>query len=240
MASAQAPARPVLPRRFYKAATAGARGDTYAVFLDGRPAKTPGRHGLAVPQQAVAEALAAEWDAQGEHIDPRTMPLTRLVNAAIDQVTGEMAAVRAEIVRYAGSDLVCYRAAGPRALGERQAAAWDPLVLWAREALGARFVLAEGVIHVAQDRAALAAIERAVEPFDPLRLAALSTATTLTGSALLALGVAHRVLSAEEAWNASLVDEDWEMRQWGQDEEALAVRASRWREMEAAAFILNA
>ena len=141
------------------------------------------------PSARIAEALAAEWEAQGERIDPATMPLTRIVNAAIDRVAGEMAAVRADIVKYAGSDLICYRAEGPQSLIEAQDAAWAPLIAWAREALGARFVLAGGVVHVAQDAASLAAIDAALAPLDALRLAALHTATTLTGSAVIALAL---------------------------------------------------
>jgi chaperone required for assembly of F1-ATPase len=241
MASAQRLARQELPRRFYKEAAAGPHEGGFALLLDGRVVKTPARRPLAVPSRAVAEALAAEWDRQGERIDPATMPLTRIVNAAIDQVAGEMAAVRAEIVKYAGTDLVCYRADGPASLVEAQAAAWDPLVLWAREALGARLVLAEGVIAVAQHAAALAAIDRAVASLvDPLTLAALSTVTTLTGSAVIALAVARRHLSAEQAWAAALADEDWQISQWGKDEAAMLARAFRWREMAAAALILGA
>ena len=182
--------------------------------------KTPGRRALAVASAAVAETLAAEWAGQGERIDPATMPLTRIVNTAIDHVADEMAGVRTEITKYAGSDLICYRAEAPRRLptGGRGV---DPLVRWARDTLGAPLVIAAGVVHVAQPETALAAIERAVAPFDPLNLAALSTVTTLTGSAIIALAVARRHLSAEEAWVAALIDENWEIDQWGKDEAAM-------------------
>lgn len=237
--STELPKRQPLPRRFYKTAAVEARGDDYAVLLDGRRARTPGRKVLAVRDAAIAEALAAEWNAQGEHIDPQTMPLTRIVNSALDGVAGAMTEVQAEIVRYAGSDLVCYRAEGPGRLVERQGEVWDPVIRWAHEQLGARFMLAEGIIHVAQTPEALAAVRGAIAGYDPLRLAALSVATTLTGSALLALAVAHRALSAEEAWNAAQVDEDWQRSQWGDDPEALRQRAARWRDMAAAALILS-
>jgi chaperone required for assembly of F1-ATPase len=232
--------RQQLPKRFYKTAAVGPQGDGFALFLDDRAVKTPGRRPLAVASAAVAEALAAEWGGQGDHIDPSTMPITRIVNAAIDHVADAMPAVRAEIVRYAGSDLVCYRAETPDALAAMQAAVWDPLVRWAREALGAHLRLAAGVVHVAQPPEALAAIARAVEPFDPLALAAVSTATTLTGSAIIALAIAYGHLKAEDAWAASLVDEEWEMQHWGRDTAALAARAFRWREMGAAGVILGA
>lgn len=240
MEAARRMARRELPRRFYKEASIAPQGDGFAVTLDGRVAKTPAGKPLQVPEEKLAAALAVEWQTQGEFIDPATMPLTRIVNAAIDRVAGEMAAVRADIVKHAGSDLLLYRAESPPSLVEAQQKEWSPLVDWARQALGARFILAEGIVHVTQDPAALAAIARAVEPYDPLALAALHTITTLTGSAIIALAVAHRRLTTEEAWKAAHVDEDFQMSQWGKDELALARRAARWQEMEAAAQILSA
>jgi chaperone required for assembly of F1-ATPase len=168
------------------------------------------------------------------------MPLTRIANAAIDRVSAEMDAVRAEIVRYAGSDLICYRAEAPQSLIDAEDAAWAPLVAWAREALGLRLVLAAGVMAVDQEPATATAIERALAPLDPLALAAMHVATTLTGSALIALAVLKRRLTPEQAWTAAHVGEDWQMAQWGRDEIALIRRAARWREMEAAGMILTA
>ena len=240
MQAAQRSMRPQLPKRFYAEASAKPHEAGFAVFLDGRLARTPGRHPLAAPRRLLAEALAAEWAAQGERIDPATMPLTRLANAAIDRVAGEMAAVAADIVKYAASDLVCYRAAEPQSLADRQEEIWSPLLAWAKDALGARFALAAGIMPVAQDAATLAAIGRAVAPFDAFRLTALHATTTLTGSAVIALAVARGRLSAEEAWRAAHVDEDWQMSQWGADETAMASRALRWRDMQAAALILSA
>jgi chaperone required for assembly of F1-ATPase len=240
IAAAQRLARPELPRRFYKDALAGRQGEAFAVLLDGKVALTPARKPLAVASLAIAEALAAEWQAQGERIDPATMPLTRLVNAAIDRVSGEMATVRDEIVSYAGSDLVCYRAEGPQSLVAAQAAAWDPLVEWARDALGARLVLGAGVVHVKQDPAALAAIDTALQPLDALALAAAHVVTTLTGSAVIALALARSRLTADQAWAVAHVDEDWQMANWGADDVALGRRAVRRREMDAAAILLSA
>lgn len=240
MQAAQRLARPELPRRFYKAATAGEYADGFAVLLDGKPVRTPGRNPLAVADRRVAEALAAEWQAQGERIDPATMPLTRLVNSAIDRVAGEMDAVRAEIVKYAGSDLICYRADGPQSLQDAQAAAWDPLVDWVRTELGVRLVLAAGIVHATQDTALSGAVDRLLQPLDPLALAAVSNVTTLTGSAIVALALLSGRLSADEAWAAAHVDEDWQMRQWGEDAAARSHRESRNREMDAAALILGA
>ena len=193
-----------------------------------------------VADRAVAEAMAAEWASQGEHIDPSTMPLTRIANAAIDRVAGEMEAVAGEIVKYAGTDLVCYRADGPPSLVAAQEAAWAPVLAWAREALGARFVLVEGIIAAEQPEASLAAVAGALADLDPLRLAAVNVVTTLTGSALIAVAVLRGRLTAEAAWAAAHVDEDWQMSRWGRDEIALQRRAARWRDMQAAALILAA
>ncbi|MCX7899704.1 MAG: hypothetical protein N2444_06435, partial [Methylocystis sp.] len=161
----------------------------FGVTLDGRPVNTPAKRRLVVPSQALAEALAREWAAQGEKIDPTTMPLTKLVNSALDGVAGQMEAVEAEIVKYAGSDMICYRAGEPEGLVKAQAEAWDPLVAFAQGKLGARLALAQGVMFVEQPDEAIAAIAAAVRSFvgaseaAPLRLAALHVATTLSGSA---------------------------------------------------------
>jgi chaperone required for assembly of F1-ATPase len=227
------------PKRFYEAATAGPHEAGFAVHLDGRVAKTPAGKPLAVARQEIAAALAAEWAGQGETLDPAAMPLTRLVNSALDGVADEMEAVRADIVRHAGSDLLCYRADGPEGLVARQEEMWAPLLAFAREALGARLKLAEGIMHVEQDEATLDAIARALSGYDALSLAALHTVTTLTGSAVIALAVAHGRASPEDAWAAAHVDEDWQMCQWGYDEEALARREKRWREMQAAGLVLG-
>ena len=231
-----------LPRRFYKDTGVEADGDLFALTLDGRRARTPARNALAVAREPVAQALAAEWAAQGEFVDPGEMPLTRLVNAALDGVAAEMDAVRDEVVKYAGSDLLCYRAGEPESLVRDQSAAWDPPLDWMRRRWGARFILAEGVVFAAQTEPALAHVREAVDaavgdgPDAPLRLAALNVMTTLTGSAILALAVAHGELTAAEAWTAAHVDEDFQIRAWGADAEAEARRARRWLEMQAAAL----
>jgi chaperone required for assembly of F1-ATPase len=187
------------------------------------------------------ERVAEEWARQEETVDPADMPLTRLLNSAIDGVAQTMDETRADIARYAGSDLLCYRADAPGALAERQRLAFDPVLAWAAEALGARFNLAAGVIHVAQPPEVLAAVRSALDAVDdPAALAALSVITTLTGSALLALAAHRCFLTPAEAWAAAHVDEDFQSERWGVDEEARARRAARWREMEAAAEVLAA
>jgi chaperone required for assembly of F1-ATPase len=236
---AQQKMRRQLPKRFYKHADYVPAEQGFTVRLDGKAARTPNRALLTVPDERLAASIAAEWNAQEEMIVPTAMPLTRIVNTAIDGVAANMTAVRADIVAYAGSDLLCYRAGSPAALVERQHAAWTPLTDWAAEKLGARFVVVEGITHVAQAPGSLAAIDRALAAHDAFRLAAIHTITTITGSAIIALAVARGRLSAAEAWTAAGVDEDWQAEQWGEDPAARARRNERRRELEAAAFILE-
>jgi len=232
-------------KRFYKTATVGpALGPggaqhVFAILLDGKPVRTPAKAVLALPTRALAEAVAAEWAAQGVNIEPAAMPLTRLANSAIDGVAAGMAQVRADIVTYAASDLLCYRATEPSDLVHRQAELWDPVLAWSREVLGAGFVVAEGLMPVAQSQASRAAVARALQGFDAFALAALHVMTTLTGSALLALTHARGALTAEAAWAAAHVDEDWQIGRWGEDAEAAARRRRRWTEMHAASRMLG-
>jgi chaperone required for assembly of F1-ATPase len=241
MRAAQTNMRPPLPKRFYKTAGVAERDGGFALVLDERGARTPAKNPLVLSTRPLAELLAAEWNAQGETIDPASMPATRIANSAIDGVATKIAEVRAEIASYASADLLCYRAREPEALVEAQAAAFDPVLEWARETLGARFVLSEGVMHVAQPQPALKAIEAALnEVDDPFAVAALHVMTTLTGSSLLALAAARGRLSAEDAWRAAHVDEDFQISRWGEDADAATRRAARWREMAAAAKVSNA
>jgi chaperone required for assembly of F1-ATPase len=237
MEAARRGARPELRRRFYTTASTLAAGDGFAVELDGKGVRTPAGRVLAAPSQALAQAIAAEWDAQRDMIDPAKMPLTRLANSIIDGVGENTAAVAAEIAKYLGSDLVCYRAPSPQGLVERQARHWDPILVWARETLGARLLLAEGVVHVDQPETALAAARAAI-PADPWRLGAVYTVTTLTGSALIALALLQGALTADAAWQAAHVDEDWNIDQWGQDQLASERRAFRFAEFQAAVTVL--
>ena len=237
--SARRGARPKLRKRFYSQAHVGeADGGVFPLLLDGKPVKTPMRRALTAPTPALAGKIADEWNAQAELIDPARMPLTRLANAVIDAVADAPGPVADEVAQYLGSDLLCYRAEAPDGLLERQAQHWDPVLAWASETLGARFVLAQGVVHVAQPDDAIAAL-RATIPSDPWRLGALSMITTLTGSALLALALERGALDADAAWAAAHVDEDWQMSQWGSDEAALERRAFRFAEFQAAAVVLR-
>jgi chaperone required for assembly of F1-ATPase len=235
MEAARRGARPVLRKRFYNQAEVARDGDHYAVRLDDKPVRTPAGRALAAPTPALAEALAAEWNAQSDVIDPAKMPLTRLANVIIDGVADKPAPVAAEVEKYLASDLVCYRADSPRGLAERQAQHWDPILAWARNTLGARLVQGEGVVHVTQPAPALAAARAAI-PNDPWRLGAVHTVTTLTGSALIALALTRGAITADAAWQAAHVDEDWNMEQWGRDELAPERRGFRFAEFGGAAM----
>lgn len=226
-----------LRRRFYESVALRETPEGVAVELDGRPVRTPARRLLAFPNAAVAEVAAAEWRDQAEFVDPARMPLTRLANAVIDAVADKPGEVAAEIARYLGSDLLVYRAEAPERLVARQSLLWDPVLAWARDVHGARFVLVEGVVFTSQPERAIEAM-RVLLPRGPWRLGALHVVTTLTGSALLALALAEGAVTAEEAWTAGHLDEDWNMELWGQDDEALARRAARRTEFAAAAAVL--
>jgi chaperone required for assembly of F1-ATPase len=238
MQAARRGARPVLRRRFYENATVTATPDGHAVQLDGKPVLTPARRPLVAPTRELAQALAAEWNAQTEVVDPAKMPLTRLANSIIDGVAQTPQPVADEIKKYLASDLLFYRAGEPEGLVERQARHWDPILQWVAETLGAKFYLGEGVVHVAQPESALEAARAAV-PDDPWRLGAAHVITTLTGSALIAVAMARGALSTEAAWQAANVDEDWNMERWGRDEMAIKRRDFRLAEFRAAAAVLK-
>lgn len=240
MRRAQNQMRQALPKRFYKEAEAVETPEGFAVQLDGRPVRTPGRALLALPSAAAAALVAAEFAAQDKTIDPVTMPVLRIVNTAIDGVAPDMQAVLEDVMRFSASDLLCYRADAPEALVARQAEAWDPVLDWARSALGARFFLAEGVMHVEQPRESVAAVGLWLrQRQEPFRLSAIHVMTTLTGSALLALAVEAEALTPEEAWTAAHVDEDWNTEQWGEDAEAAARRVVRRKEFDAAVALVR-
>ena len=231
-----------LPRRFYKDVAVAEQAGGFGPVLDGKPVRTPAEGPLVVPARLLADAIAAEWAGQGEIIDPGTMPLTRLVNSALDGVAKTMAETAAETSKFAESDLVCYRAADPASLVAAQEAAWDPVLEFAREKLGATFVCTQAVMFVTQPDASRAAVRVAVAaiadgPAGALRLAALSVMTSLTGSVLMALAVARGAMTADAAFAAANVDEDYQMRHWGTDQEALARLARRREEMAAAATV---
>ena len=218
-------------KRFYAAATARNRDDgSFGIELDGRKVKTPAGHALAVPSRALADAIAGEWNAQGDEIVPSSLPFTRLANSAIDGIVGREGEVVQAILNYAASDLLCYRAESPAELVAKQARLWDPILAWVRAEYDALFKVGAGIKPLDQPPASLEAIRRAIATMGPFQLAALHVMTTLTGSALIALAHAKRFLDADAAWEAAHVDENWQASQWGDDFEAAQRQKKRFSE----------
>ncbi len=212
-------------KRFWKEASVEQTPDGFTVMLDGRAVKTPAKTPLILPTRLMAGAVAQEWDAQDGVIDPNGMPVTRSANAAIDKVATQHAEVAGLLAEYGATDLLCYRAESPVELVQRQAAAWDPLLDWAEEALQVRLIPAAGVMFVPQDPDALARLSARVAELDAFRLAAFHDLVGMSGSLILGFATAHDRLSPEEAWALSRLDETWQEEQWGEDEEATAQAA---------------
>jgi chaperone required for assembly of F1-ATPase len=224
-------------KRFWSRAHVAPREAGFAVLLDERPVHTPARAALVVPTRALAEAVAAEWDAQEGEIRPLTMPMTRSANAALDKVAPQFAEVAAHIAAYGETDLLCHRADGPEPLVERQAEAWDPLLDWARSALRAPLVSTVGVMAVTQPPESLAALAARVAAQDAFALTALADLVALSGSLVIGLAAQDGVLPPEELWRRSRIDETWQESQWGIDAEAAAVASRKRGEfLHAAAF----
>jgi chaperone required for assembly of F1-ATPase len=222
-------------KRFYKAAEAVPAGaDGFAILLDGRPVMTPAKRKLAIPAAALADAVAAEWNAQGEKVDPRSMPLTGLANAAIDRVAPDPESFGRSLSKYGEGDLLCYRAEGPESLVRRQAEAWDILLQWARRRFDVDFTLVEGIVHRPQPPETIERLARAVAARGPFELAALSPLVTISGSLIVALALAERAIDLDEAWAAATVDESWQAEKWGEDKLAAAALEARRLEFEAA------
>ena len=223
-------------KRFYKQAAALGGGE---VVLDARPVKTPAKNSLALPTPALAEAVAAEWNAQGETIQPRTMPLTGLANAAIDRVAPDKESFAANLAAYGESDLLCYRAETPSSLVARQAAHWDPLLAWARRRFDVDFEVTTGIMHRAQPDCTIAQLRHAVVSRSPWELAALSPLVTISGSLIIALALLEEAIDLDTAWTAATVDEAWQAEQWGEDAEATARLEARRAEIDAAERFLT-
>jgi chaperone required for assembly of F1-ATPase len=239
MEAARRSARAVERKRFYARASVGEAEGGHTITLDGKPIKTPSGRTVIVPVRSLAEQIAAEWSAQGETIDPLTMPLTRFANSVVQGVADNAQAVADDIAKYFASDLLFYRAGHPEGLVVREATHWDPILFWAAESLGAHFILAEGVVHVRQPEQAVAAA-RAALPGDPWLVAAMHVITSLTGSALLALALFHEVIDQDQGWAAAHVDEDWNAEKWGVDEEVAARKAAKRVDFNAAMGVLKA
>lgn len=214
-------------KRFWKEARAARQDGGWGIALDGRAVRTPARAPLLVASEALATAIADEWVAQGETIDPAAMPLTGLANAAIDLAAPDPAAFAVPIAAYAASDLLCYRDDRDTALQAEQAAAWNPLLAWAEARHGIEFTLAQGVLPVDQPAATVAALTGAVRALDPFRLAALAPLVTIGGSLVAALALAEGAFDAAALWEAVSLDELYQERRWGADSEAQQARARR-------------
>ena len=222
-------------RRFYKKAEAG---EGRSILLDRRPVRTPGRAPLVTPTEALAEAIADEWNAQGDEIDPRAMPLTGLANAAIDRIAPDPEAFAEGLAAYGECDLLCYRADGPESLARRQSETWDPILAWAQQRYDVVFELAMGVIHMPQPPETVTRLRSAVAARDPFQLAGLSPLVTVSGSLIVALALADGAISLDSAWAAATLDEQWQAENWGEDAEAAAALANRRRDFAAAARFL--
>lgn len=223
-------------KRFYKAVTTNDAGE---ILLDGRPVKTPARAGLILPNPRLAEAVAAEWAAQGEDIRPQDMPLTGLANAAIDRVTPAQAAFAAGLAQYGETELLCYRADGPPDLIARQAQRWDPLLDWAGTRFGVGFTRVTGIMHQPQPMATVLRLGTAVAQNDPFRLAALSPLVTISGSLVIGLALLDEAVLPEDAFDIAHLDELWQVEHWGEDDLALAARAVRRQDFLAACHFLD-
>lgn len=226
-------------KRFYKDSVASARDGGFAILLDGKAVKTPGARPLAAPHLALAEAIAAEWRGQDEQVRPSTMPMTQLASTALDRVGPERAHIVEQLMNYAGTDLLCYRVETPADLVARHAAAWQPLLDWAAQALDAPLLTTTGLTALAQPSASLAALRRHVEAYDDWRLTALQSATAAMGSLILGLALTEGRLDAEAAFQASQLDETYQIEQWGEDWEAADRRAALKADIEAAARFLG-
>ncbi len=224
-----------MKKRFWTSAQAVAEEGGWAIRLDGRVVRTPARAVLAVPGEALARAIVAEWDVQGETIDPRTMPMTGFANATIDRVLPAAGDFRGQIALYAEADLLCYRADGPEELIAAQGAAWDPLLDWARARHAIAFTVTTGVLPVDQPARRLAALRGAVEALDPWLLAGVATLTQISGSLVAALALIEGAADIEALWAAVTVDERWQAEQWGADEEAMAQLGARYVDFSHAA-----
>jgi chaperone required for assembly of F1-ATPase len=221
-------------RRFYKNAAAAEAEGGHEILLDGRPVKTPARERLLVASKRLGDAIAEEWNGQGETIDPRSMPLTGLANAAIDRVLPDREAFARGIAVYAETDLLCYRADQPRGLVARQSELWDPLLSWARRRFDVDFEIVSGIMHRPQPERTVGQLERAVMVRSPYELAALSPLVTVSGSLIIALALLEDAVLFDEAWAAASLDEAWQLEQWGADSEAEASLEARRRDFEAA------
>jgi len=226
-------------KRFYQSVAVAPDADGLCVLLDGKPLRTPAKRQLLLPTAALAEAVAAEWAAQAAEVKPQAMPLTQLCCTALDLALPRAAELTAEIAAYGATDLLCYRAAAPAALVERQQRLWQPLLDWAAATYGAPLTVTSGLLAVEQPPASLAALAEAVARHQGLALVALSQFVAVTGSLVLGLALAAGRLTPEEAFELAELEGSWQMELWGEDQEALDRRARQRADLAAAARLLE-
>lgn len=227
-------------KRFWKTVSVVPVEGGFAIHLDSRAVKTPAKTPLVVPTRALADMIAAEWEAQGTEVKPDTMPATRAANAALDKVAVQFDEVAALLAAYGETDLLCYRAEGPAELVARQAAAWDPLLDWAAERFGVRWVVTTGIMPTPQPEATLARLGAQVRGFSPFQLTAFHDLVAMSGSLVIGLAATEGAAPVEQLWQASRIDEEWQALQWGRDDEAEAQAARRHRAFLAAATFFSA
>ncbi len=226
-------------KRFWENAVVEEQENGFAILLDGRSIKTPSRAILTVPTKKLAETIAAEWQAQGDIIDPLSMPFTRTSNAALDKVSKQMSEVRDHIAEYGETDLLCYRTSSPRELVERQAIAWDPLLAWAKKTFDAPLNVTEGLMYINQPAQSLANLKEQIRHLNPFELSGMYKLVSLSGSLVAALAVKYEYKSAFEIWDLCRVDNEWQEEQWGVDEDAQRIESSKRSEFLHAKFFLQ-
>ena len=231
--------KPELPKRFYKEASVGKLDDGYAVLLDGHPTRTPGRVPVRVPAEAIATHMAAEWNAQGEEIDAETMPTVRLINSTVEGGAEALAALKAEVLKYCGTDLLYYRAESPAELSAEQDAKWDPILTALARQYGVSFETTRRISHVPQPEATLEALGRALEPSGLFSATALVLITGICGSGLIAIALRDGLVTPEDAWQAAHVDDYYSMKLWGADPEAVKRLEKRRRDFDAGVIVLS-
>jgi chaperone required for assembly of F1-ATPase len=227
------------PTKFYEVVALDAVKEGHVILLDGKVIQTPAGNELLVPSLPLAKKIAAEWEAQDDKVIPDTLPLTKLANTAIDGVVGREREVIEDIVSFASSDLICYRAEEPQELVMKQIAQWDPVLEWVAQGLGATFNTTFGVMHIQQPEESLQRIRSTIAEFDAFSLTPMHSMATLMGSTLLMLALLAGRIDLQSAWQSAHLDEDWQISKWGWDEETKARRESRWWEMDAASRFYN-
>ncbi len=221
--------KPVLPKKFYKLASYTPIEGGFQITLDERALKTPARANLVISSEPLAKNIAAEWNAQTTHINTHTMPLSKLLFTAIDAVSTQAPQVIDELVRYASSDLICYWESAPEKLVERQRAAWQPILDWAEKMHGLKFITTNAISPIAQPEASLQKFRAIISALNPLQLTAFYTLTTLLGSTMLALAVFEGFITAQTAWDAAHIDEQWNREKWGEDVEDTKLRLENFK-----------